>query len=408
MTRAARRRGDVAVLGAGLQGCCAAMALACAGWRVTIVDRAPRPMLGASLHNEGKIHLGYVYANEPTRRTAQLMAEGAMSFSGLLDGWLPRPVPWPALRSDAMYYVVDPDTIVAVDDLAAHYAYVDAIVSDRIADGASYVGLGTVSPVEPVGPGDVPRLAAQGAPVFRTGEVAVDMRRLAPRVVAGLDHHGVALSPGREVLSVERTATGFVVHHRAVHGGGRRPGRLHADAVVNCLWEGRMAVDATLGIRPSRPWVHRLRRSVIARAPDDTGPPVPSFTVVLGPFGDVVSYPGGDVYLSWYPSCLAGWSTELRPPHGWGHGADGEPDVAFASEVVAALSRYSPALSSHEPTTTQQGVIVAFGDTDIDDPASALHARDGVGVQSHDGYVSVDTGKLTTAPLFAAGVPDVL
>lgn len=384
------------------------MALARAGWRVTVVDRATRPMTGASLRNEGKIHLGYVYANEPSRRTARLMAEGAMSFSGLLDGWLPRPVPWAALRSDAMYYVVDPDTMVAVDDLTEHYAQVDEDVACWMADGADYVGLTTMPAVEAVSAREVPGLAPDVAAVFRTGEVAVDVRRLAPHVVAGLAHHDVTLSWGREVVAVDRTPTGFVVHHRATVDDRNASGRLHADAVVNCLWDGRLAVDATLGIRPSRRWVHRLRRSVIARPAAAGDRPVPSLTVVLGPFGDVVAYPGGDVYLSWYPTCLAGWSADLRPPVGWDRGADAAVDAELASGVIAALSRYAPGLGSHEARVTQQGVIVAFGDTDIDDPASGLHTRDGVGVHGHDGYVSVDTGKLTTAPLFASLVPEAL
>ena len=47
------------------------------------------------------------------------------------------------------------------------------------------------------------------------------------------------------------------------------------------------------------------------------------------------------------------------------------------------------------------GAIVAYGCTDLDDPASNLHDRTRIGVMSDNGYHSVDPGKLTTAPLFA-------
>jgi hypothetical protein len=50
------------------------------------------------------------------------------------------------------------------------------------------------------------------------------------------------------------------------------------------------------------------------------------------------------------------------------------------------------------------GVIVAWGDTDIDNPSSALHRRDEIGVYEHGAYLSVDTGKLTCAPHFARQV----
>jgi hypothetical protein len=40
------------------------------------------------------------------------------------------------------------------------------------------------------------------------------------------------------------------------------------DVVINALWEGRPAVDASLGIQPIAPWSHRFRAAVFAYAPD--------------------------------------------------------------------------------------------------------------------------------------------
>jgi hypothetical protein len=45
----------------------------------------------------------------------------------------------------------------------------------------------------------------------------------------------------------------------------------------------------------------------------------------------------------------------------------------------------------------EAGIGPHFGD----DPASELHNRYDVGVEAHDGYFSIDTGKFTAAPLFA-------
>jgi hypothetical protein len=47
------------------------------------------------------------------------------------------------------------------------------------------------------------------------------------------------------------------------------------------------------------------------------------------------------------------------------------------------------------------GPIVAWANTDIDDPQSELHNRYDIGVHSKGRYHSVDPGKLTMAPLFA-------
>jgi hypothetical protein len=42
----------------------------------------------------------------------------------------------------------------------------------------------------------------------------------------------------------------------------------------------------------------------------------------------------------------------------------------------------------------------------VDNATSGLHHRTRIGVTSVDGYHSVDTGKLTTAPLIAMSVAD--
>jgi hypothetical protein len=54
------------------------------------------------------------------------------------------------------------------------------------------------------------------------------------------------------------------------------------------------------------------------------------------------------------------------------------------------------------------GVIFAWGETDIDDPSSELHERHAIGPQSHGRYHTVDTGKLTTAPLFGKRLADTI
>ena len=69
---------SVAVLGAGLAGCGIAVELADRGEHVLLFDRRQEPMQEASRWCEGKIHLGFVYANDQSFRTAQRMIDGAL------------------------------------------------------------------------------------------------------------------------------------------------------------------------------------------------------------------------------------------------------------------------------------------------------------------------------------------
>jgi glycine/D-amino acid oxidase-like deaminating enzyme len=393
------------VLGAGIQGVCVALALHRRGWAVTLVDRAARPLTGASVHGEGKLHLGLVYANEPSRRTASLMLDGAMSFSALIDGWLPRPVDWARARSEPFWYAVPEDTMVPVDRLADHYQWVAGEARARVRAGDPYAGCAperwVESAVLPTGCVDVPLAGS-----FRTAEVALDPLVLRPALIDGLGDLGVTWLGEHLVHGVERTTSGFRVDLE--HGG---PVALDADLVVNCLWDGRLLVDATIDLVPERPWVFRLKQYVEGRLPD-TCPSPGSITLALGPYGDTVQRRDGRLYGSWYPDCLAGWSDELAPPAEWRPLMDGTLDpedlAAHAERITTAFARVVPAMGQLDVERCGAGVIFAWGNRDIDDRASELHQRADIGVSFHEGYATIDTGKLTTAPLFARQLLETL
>jgi len=177
------------------------------------------------------------------------------------------------------------------------------------------------------------------------------------------------------------------------------------DQVVNALWDGRFALNETLGFQANRPWLHRLKYGVSFQLPPNVAPP-PSATFVLGPFGEVVTYGDGTIYLTWYPDCLRAISADVTPPD-WAT----YPSEPLRSEIIRgtfrALSEIVPGLqeidveSLLESASVKGGTIVAWGKTDIYDPASELHRRFEIGVTSEGKFHSVDPGKLTMAPYFA-------
>jgi glycerol-3-phosphate dehydrogenase len=81
---------QVGVLGGGLQGCCVALELASRGVRVTLVDENADLLTRTAVANEGKVHLGYMYAADPSLRTARTMVAGALSFAPFLRRTLAR------------------------------------------------------------------------------------------------------------------------------------------------------------------------------------------------------------------------------------------------------------------------------------------------------------------------------
>ncbi len=169
---------------------------------------------------------------------------------------------------------------------------------------------------------------------------------------------------------------------------------------MNTLWDGRLAIDATRDIHPERTWIYRFKHGI--RFSSAAEGCLPSVTLVLGPFGDLVDYGDGRFYLSWYPACMTATSKLLSPP-AW----QAEPDEPLRSTIIrdlfAAMAEIIPGLHGAQPNhiEVKAGAIVAWGSSDIDDQMSELHRRHEIGVHSYDRYHSIDAGKLTMAPYFA-------
>jgi glycine/D-amino acid oxidase-like deaminating enzyme len=395
----------VVVLGAGLAGVCTALELAQQGRGVTIVDQAPDCLLRASLRAEGKIHLGLVYANDPSLRTLGVMLEGALRFDRIVERLVGRPMAWDELRSSDFIYAVLPGSLRTPEELAETYALLQSQY-DRLveSDSLTYVGTRPRALAWQLTEDVAHRWLAPGmsSGVFATSELALDLERFRPPLRAALERaDGMERRFGHRVESVERTANGFRLEGRTADG---EAWSIDAAVVVNCLWEDRMRLDAQLGLEPRRPWVHRLKYRLVGRLPAALAG-LPSFTFVLGPFGDIVTWPSGRAYLSWYPACLRGWCSELEVPEAWQAPCSGESEPALVREITAdalgELGRIVPGLGGIAVDTVDAGIITAWGTTDVDDPQSALHERHDVGPRARDGWISVDTGKLTMAPLFA-------
>jgi hypothetical protein len=405
------RRERVLVLGAGLQGVCVALCLAQRGFAVCLIDRARRCLDRASYRNEGKIHLGLVYAKDPVFRTAELMLESALSFAPLLDRWTDGRIPWDELRSTPFHYIVARDTLMPVDVLFAHYARVEDKCHDlqRASSGLHYLGHRIDRLWSPcvVPPQVSPAFAVAAA---STVEVSIHLTRLREFLVESVEclPH-IELRCGHEVKEVSRTSSGFAVS--GINRNGAR-WRRDGDCVVNALWDGRLAIDAQMGLHPDQPWVYRFKHRLCGRMPHRLDG-LPSMTIVLGPYGDVVTRADGDsLYLSWYPVCMTGWSRSLKPPRSWtsdAAGAAGESErESIKHATLAAFDAIVPGLADMRTVVVDGGVIFSWGSSDIDDPASKLHRRDQIGVLGADGYYSINTGKLTCAPYFARRLSDLL
>src|SRR5688572_10701227 len=171
----------VGVLGGGLQGCCVALALADRGAEVTLFDRNPSLIMRAGVANEGKIHLGYMYAGDPSLQTARTMMTGALAFEPFLRRHLGSASP--ALRTSVpAIYVVHRDAQASPEAIGRYLMRVHELVAERSAPGASdYFGLDLQPPPR--------RLSSAEREARFNGELAVEAYETAevainPTVVA--------------------------------------------------------------------------------------------------------------------------------------------------------------------------------------------------------------------------------
>lgn len=401
---AAGMHDDVIVIGGGIAGLCAALALTREGASVTLLERDGRLFNRASLRNEGKIHLGLIYAAEAGAATAFLQLEGALNFQRLLASWTGGRSRTLSL-SMPFDYLVERRSILPPDALSGHYAAVEEACRSRLAEdaGLDYLGRRPDRLWWPMAADELARWYDPDRFVagFRTEELAIDPEELAGIMVAtAMAAERLTIRCNHEVRGVERTSCGF----RLDGSGPDGPWTAEAAQVVNAAWDDLYRLDVEAGQQPYPGWLFRLKYRVLARLPAAMRT-APSATLVTGPFGDVVVRGDGTAYLSWYPAGLQGWTHGIACPPEWDlpcRGADGS-DTAhqIGGEILRSIDAWMPGIAEGTPYQVDAGAILAHGQTDVDDPDSGLHGRTDSGIVSRDGWHSFNPGKLTTAPLLA-------
>lgn len=402
------------IVGAGLFGCGLALELARLGWATTLIDRDPLPLQRAGRRNEGKIHLGLVYAAEAGAGTAALMLEGALSFRAIVSRWIGDPA-WRRLSPSTPYhYLVHRDSLLPVDALQHHYKTVQQLYEQTLRtlpEAADYLGERPASLWRPL---ESKELAAYRRAPVQAGFATME-RAIAPDSLCDVITQRVLREPAitwqghTSVEAVERQGGALRIHGRRAG----EPWESRQAVVINGSWESRLAIDRTMGLPDPPDHLLRLKYRVLVALPEALRG-APSQTLVLGRFGDIVIHPEGQASLSWYPEGLRGWSAAARAPSGWEGPCLGRPDPEEASAIAGATLReldpFLPGLADAQVLQVDAGVIVARGSSDVDDPGSGLHSRSAIGLlhQGADGYLSVDQGKWTTAPLLARRVAAIL
>ena len=392
----------VAVLGAGIMGSATALLLARRGVRVTLFDAAERPFARASRWNEGKIHLGHLYAGDRSLATARRVLPGGLAFKSLTESLIGCSLEGAVTPHDDVY-LVHRDSVADAEATERYLEWVTAMALEHPDARRYLVDLSSarttaLSRRELAADYDTATVVAG----FRVPERSVSTVWVADRFADAL------VSTDR----VELVLSAYVRAVRSSDGSLRDPmfvdtdrGRFGPfDFVVNALWEDRLRVDGALGLPRPPLHNHRFRLSAFVRTRRPVS--VASAVVATGPFGDVKNYNGRDLYLSWYPAGLIAEGDGVAPPR------LPELDAArrerIGAEILRELGRVVYGIrdveAAVERVQVEGGWVYAAGGGSLADPTSTLHRRDRVGITRSGSYFSVDTGKYSIAPWLAAQV----
>jgi glycine/D-amino acid oxidase-like deaminating enzyme len=392
--------GRIAILGAGMLGVCTALELSRRAQQVTLFEGNSKLLQGASRWNEGKIHLGYLYAADPSLATARRLIPGGLAFARLVERHIGRSLT--GFSTDDDICLVHRRSVVDTDSFFAYATKVAELARDAASGDGDYLG-SLSNKTDRLSAGELSKITCSEDVVagFRVNERSVSTVAVADLLVEAVRSEArIDVHTGTWVESVHRRADDRLeIRFRDMKGDGLGP----FDVVVNALWEGRPAVDASLGIVPPAPWTHRFRAAVFGRG---NATRLPSAVLCTGPFGDVKQYRDGRVYLSWYSVGLLAEGHELEPPRARAR-LSPERKTQIQSQAVAALTGYFPPVASvaADPSLeVQGGWVYAIGQGSLDDRGSTLHQRDKFVMSVDRGYISVDTAKYSIAPWLAERV----
>ncbi|MBP6794992.1 MAG: FAD-dependent oxidoreductase, partial [Saprospiraceae bacterium] len=389
---------SVGILGGGMQGCCMALLFKKSGFRVTIIDQAASLISRASSNQEGKIHMGFIYAKDPSCKTGFKLLNDGLHFDTCLEELLEKTIPWDGLKSKKFIYLVPRDSLCSVDHLQLYFKKLQDKYESIL---ASYPHLSYL--------GSRPENISYSIPVpeyvneshfihcFQTEEVAVSQSKLRDLVLKKLLEKEINVKLNTKVIGIKKQAA---YQYEVTTPEGSQS----FDFLVNCLWENQQIMDQQLGCNDRREINLRLKFGITSSYLNELSF-IPSISMVSGQYGDFVNFQTSTdpkMYFSWYPISRYGMVVDQSIPEEWNDICNHNfPDHLFQFQIDNQLAIYQKLFSKNFKFIDPQlvpGIIVARGNEDIGNHESELHQRSENPVFCSDGYFSISTGKFTSIP----------
>ena len=399
-----QRKKTVAIIGGGIQGCLVALEMIALGHKAVLFEATESLINLASRWNEGKLHLGFTYSNDPSLRSAQTMIKGSFLFLERIKYLTGKDLSKSAF-SNPFTYLVDSKSLLNPVQIEKHFSACDNLIRNQFTNGGYYHGYEGGPTYQILNKDEIMQVAGNwciGA--FRTMEVSLDPHEVGKIITDTLLSSDIEIYLNTRINTIEEKKNSYAIHtNRNSYGP--------FDCVINAAWHDRLRLDSTTGIFPQKEFLHRYKVAIHYRGALNKS--LPSVTLVLGPYGDVVSF-NDRSYLSWYPICKLGSTSELSPPD-YGKLLTNENRSIILRKVVNELSSRLPdvanaaeKLNDINQVDIEGGYIFAWGNKDVDVIDTKLHERHEIGIHRKNKYYSIDTGKYCLAALNSMDISNIL
>lgn len=397
----------IAILGAGGVGVCTALELAQRGYKIDLYEKSSQPVSKASYVNEGKVHLGFIYAMDKDLHTARKMIVGALHFISNLKRWIS--VDPEDVISTPFYYGIHKESLMDAAELHSHYKKCIKLFDEaRDHFKKDYLDLFKSSQATLISSSKLEQIAN---PHYLKAGFLTNEHAIEPRVIAEKLREALIREPSvnqllnTTVQSVAKQGSQFIVH--SINCNRIEQKEKYSD-IINATWAGRLEIDKKLGIPLPATWSFRYKFGSKILIPIDRNE-IPSITMVQGPFGDTVNFREKGAFISWYPIGRTGWSEEYSPPDWDADLTDNQRENVFNrsfEQIALRVPSVNKLTFKPECISPVGGVIYALGNKDVDNVKSRLHTRYQAGIESYGNYHSINTGKYTLIPYLGVKIAD--
>ena len=379
---------DYIIMGGGIQGCCCALYLKKLGYNVAIIEKNTKLLHGASANHEGKIHLGFVYSNDTTFGTAEKMLVDALNFSNSIEYLLDRKIDWESIKSKKFLYLVPKTSILSEKELDHFFEKLQTKYEEFINKNNQLNYLGST-----------PKTIYKKIELpsnfnseffdccYETEEYAINQDLLNSLIIENLTKNNVTIILENKIENIKK--------HHNYYEIITNTNSYYSENVVNCLWEGKNKIDNSILDNKYYDTNYRYKFGIISESIDELKNQY-SITMVNGPFGDYVNF-DNYMYFSWYPLSMRGFICSEEPPSNWSTETLINRDEFILSHNTTFKSIFGLEFEFKNPKIIG-GIIVAKGQTDINEKDSELHVRNDNRIEKIDNYISISTGKFTSGP----------